>query len=284
MISEEFWSHIAVFDGVVTSHRCTRLAKRLAAAGEPAVLEFADDLAAAVYALDTPQHMARAVWDVSEPADSPSLPMSDDVFLYARLAVVAAGLQTWQRVAADADALSGRWQVASAEELLEVAPRALQMATGLDWDHETAVDMAAGSNAVAWGTIGVEEDENEEGPHWYSCGHGYDENAARDDFDTVSYALEKAIDSDPVWQAWWSSARVADLETYPYYTWTKVPKPRLGKGRRVVRVDFEFDAAILQSTSVPNLPRLAAEHQRMMLQFVQSKLGLPEIPPLPVLP
>ncbi|WP_165944356.1 DUF4240 domain-containing protein [Micromonospora sp. KC213] len=282
MISEKFWSYIALLDGVVTPDRCTRLVERLAAAGEAGVRQFADDLAAAVNALDTPQHMSQAVWDVSEPADSPPVPMSDDVFLYARLAVVAAGLRTWRQVVADPGSLSGRWQVASAEELLEVAPRALEIATGLDWDHTPVVDVAAGSNDAAWGTTAVED--NDKWWNWYMCGHEYDEKAVRDGFDSVAYDLERAIDSDAAWRAWWSNAGVPDLEVYPYYTWSVVPKPRLGKGRKVVRVHYGFDAAILHRASTQDLPQLAAEHQRAMLLFVQSKLGLPETPPLPVLP
>lgn len=69
--------------------------------------------------------------------------------------------------------------------------------------------------------------------------------------------------------------------TCPFYTWDAVPKPRLSKGRKVVRIYFGFDAAVLHSTPVQNLPRLVAEHQRAMLGYAQSRLGLPDMPPLP---
>ncbi|NES17335.1 MULTISPECIES: DUF4240 domain-containing protein [Micromonospora] len=282
MISEKFWSHVSALDGVVNPEGCGRLVESLAAGGEAEVRQFANDLATAVRALATPQHLSQAVWDVSEPAAAPALPMSDDVFLYARLAVVAAGQSTWQTVVADANAMSGRWHVADAEELLEVVPQAFRRATGLDWDDELILDPPADSEdpRVGAGATGG----HGKWWNWYMSGHMYDVKAERDDFDDAAYQLERAIDADPAWAAWWSNSGVPDLETYPSYTWDGVPKPRLSKGRKVVRVHFGFDAAVLHRTSVQDLPRLAAEHQRVMLQFVQSKLGLPEMPPLPTLP
>ncbi|MFJ6199593.1 DUF4240 domain-containing protein [Micromonospora sp. NPDC092111] len=279
MTSEKFWRYVDVLGGAATSSGCGRLVEVLGSAGEADVRQFADDLVTAVRALATPRHQTQAVWDVSEPATAAALPMSDDVFLYARLAVVAAGQRQWQTVVADPDVMSGRWQVADAEELLEVLPRAFRRATGLDWDDELIFDASPGSDQV--GAPADATDGQEKWWNWYSCGHLYDVKAERDEFDNPSVALERAIDTDPAWMAWWSNSGVPDLETYPFYTWDAPPRPRLSRGRKVVRIHLGFDAALLHHTPVQDLPRLAAEHQRAMLQYAQSKLGLPELPPLP---
>ncbi|MET8279167.1 DUF4240 domain-containing protein [Micromonospora sp. NPDC005174] len=278
MISEKFWSYIDLLDDAASPEGCGRLVESLGSAGEADVRQFADDLVEAVRALTSARHQSQAVWDVSEPAATPALPMSDDVFLYARLAVVAAGQRSWQAVCADPDAMSGRWHVADAEELLEVVPAAFRRATGLEWDEDLDFDMP-----LAGGGPGAEAGVADDGKwwNWYMCGHMYDVKAERDEFDAVSYELEAAIDADRAWRAWWAGSGVPDLETYPFYTWDVVPKQRLSKGRKVVRVHFGFDAAVLHNTPVRDLPRLAAEHQRAMFEYAQARLGLPEMPPVP---
>jgi hypothetical protein len=278
MVAEDFWSDIAVFDGVVTPQGCAVLVDRLAMRGEAAILGFADELAAAVYGLDTPEHLAQSVWDVSEP-DGPAIPMSEDVFLYARLAVVTAGRTTWQSVVADPSAMSGRWNVAAAEDLLDVAPQALRRSTGLEWDHESPCGMTTGSNTAAWGADAL--NEGEKWWRWYSCAHSYDLGADRDSFTLASHDLTCAIDTDDAWGTWWAHATVPDLELYPFYSMHVRDAPRLRKGRQVVRVQYSFDAAPLRFTPEEELPRLAADHHRTMLEFVRTRLRLPALPPLP---
>ncbi|WP_433320075.1 DUF4240 domain-containing protein [Micromonospora chersina] len=169
----------------------------------------ADDLVEAVRALTTARHQSQAVWDVSKPATAPALAMSDDVFLYARLAVVAAGQRTWQAVLADPDAVSGRWRVADAEELLDVVPAAYRRATGLDWDDDLDFDMPlAGDGARAGAGAAGGEDK---WWTWYMCGHMYDVKGERDEFDDASSALKAAIDADPAWRAWRGASGVPDL-------------------------------------------------------------------------
>ncbi|MFY1656118.1 DUF4240 domain-containing protein [Micromonospora sp. WMMD1274] len=275
MISKKFWSYIDVLGGAVTPEGCGRLAESLASAGAADVRQFADDLVEAVRAF-APRHQSQAVWDVSEPATAPALLMSDDVFLYARLAVVAAGQGTWQAVLADPAAMSGRWRVADAEGLLDVVPAAYRRATGLDWDDDLVFDRPLDGDSAR-----AEADGDHKWWNWYMCGHMYDVKAERVEFDAASYALEAVIDGNPAWRSWWDASGVPDLETFPFYTWEAVPKPRLSKGRKKVRVRFGFEAAVLHATPVQDLPRLAAEHQWAMLGYVQSRLGLPEMPPLP---
>lgn len=150
MTSADFWPLIALLEGEPSEEGLARLEDELVARGGDAAERFADDLALAVHAIDTPAHMRQPVKDVSEPDEGLALQMSPDVFLYTRLAVVAAGEQAWRRVLADPGALAGRWAVADGEALLYVAERAYERATGLAWEHEPVVGMEAGDNREAW--------------------------------------------------------------------------------------------------------------------------------------
>ena len=107
MTKDDFRAAIAILGGVADDASTSRLVDYLADRGEPAIVAFAEALARAVFDLDTPTHGAQSVYDSSEDGDGPAIPMSSDVFLHARLAVVASGRDTYERVLADPTAMSG---------------------------------------------------------------------------------------------------------------------------------------------------------------------------------
>jgi hypothetical protein len=138
---DEFWTLI----GSLGEGDPDVLVGRLAAMPVTAITGFADRLAEALYGLDTPELADQPVWDVEQdPETDKPLSPSTDAFLYTRCAVVASGRETYDRVRAEPVALAGQWDLGW-EDLLYVAPRAYEQATGEEWDHESPVDYETGA-------------------------------------------------------------------------------------------------------------------------------------------
>lgn len=146
---EQFWQYVADLGGRAEPEGFAALIETLAQLRSAAICSFADHLATALYALDSRDRMAQPIRDTADGPDSPAFPLSKEVFLYARLAVVVAGRETWQRVVDDPAAMAGTWDL-GAEELLYVAPAAFAQRTGSDWTHRTELDHTTGSNADGW--------------------------------------------------------------------------------------------------------------------------------------
>lgn len=280
MTKDDFWAAIAILGGVADDASTSRLVDYLADRGEPAIVAFAETLARAVFDLDTPTHGAQSVYDSSEDADGPAIPMSSDVFLHARLAVVASGRDAYERVLADPTAMSGVWPLAEAESLLDVAGRAYEAATGLLWDHQTTVSMETGSNAAAWGSSA--EPEHGKWWTWLMVGSGWDVGTSdRQRYLAAMHLLERALDADPAWQEWWSHASAPDLELNPFYSNDSLDPARVRRGRKVVRCEYSFDAREIAAAAGEALPGLAASNLRTMLELVRDKLRLPPLPNVP---
>ena len=147
--TEQFWQYIAELDGRAEPEVFAALIEKLAQLRSAAICSFADQLATVLFALDSRDRMAQPIRDTADGPDSPAFPLSKEVFLYARCAVVLAGRDTWQRVVDDPSAMAGTWDL-GAEELLYVAPAAFAQRTGSDWTHRTALDHTTGSNAAGW--------------------------------------------------------------------------------------------------------------------------------------
>ncbi|MCU1412370.1 MAG: hypothetical protein JWR04_3077 [Rhodoglobus sp.] len=105
------------------------------------ILRFHEALAAKLYALDLPELFA---------VQDGEFPMSEDVFLYTRCAIVAAGRAAYERVLGERALRQDDWGEGEAEALLSVAPEAFGLRTGEELDHETVVSYETGSNP-AWG-------------------------------------------------------------------------------------------------------------------------------------
>ncbi|GGL98524.1 DUF4240 domain-containing protein [Nakamurella endophytica] len=148
MTEGDFWTLIAALGGSIDRIAAEGLADQLRARGEDAVTGFADHLAAALYAIDTSTGADQLIVDPT--AGPEPMTMSDDLFRYARCAVVAAGRPTWQRGPGRPDANGRRLGGLRREWLLTVAPDAYGAPTGRPWTHETPVCYETGSNPDGW--------------------------------------------------------------------------------------------------------------------------------------
>jgi len=279
MIESDFWRTIAILKGRADEEAISRLIDHLAEQGEKAVRKFADELARAVHALDTPAHFKQPVRDESEPAELDPLPMSSDVFLYARLAVVASGRQTYERVLADPAALAGTWPVAGAEDLLGVAEHAYERTAGDAWEHELPVSMETGSNAAAWGT---NEPDNHTDDTWITLVVAYDVGFwPRVEYARVHVKLEQALKNDPEWKEWWAHSSRARLEVYGWLTLSAPTTPKVRRGRAIITVEHDLDARPVVSASSQELSGIAVSHAFTMLDHARSKLKMPPLPSMP---
>ena len=149
---DDFWNLIATTGGSIDEESAEALSTRLALRPAEEIVQFADHLASLLYDLDSPTAAAQLVTDPTAGEDP--FELSDDLFLYARCAVVAAGRDAYERVLADPTALAGEWPVFDGEFLITVAPTAYEMATGEEYDHEPPVSYETGSNSGLWESAG----------------------------------------------------------------------------------------------------------------------------------
>src|SRR5689334_4364507 len=156
-----------------------RLADELSDQGAADIRDFADHLARALHALDTPAHF-RAV------------ATSGTSFLGVRCAAVAAGANAYRTVLNVPAALAS-YAGRSGAQLLPVAERAYRTSTRGDWQHRTAVSTRTGSNAAAWGDSWLH-------PH---MGTTFGDGPAPQDYMIALRHVALTIDADPGWRSWW---------------------------------------------------------------------------------
>lgn len=149
MTKDEFWELIGTLNGSAAPDGIAALTETLTQRPRAEIVAFAEHLAQALYAIDSRDRMAQPVRDTADGPNAPAFPLSKEVFLYARAAVVVAGRGVWQQVVDDPTAMAGTWDL-GAEELLYVAPVAFEHRTGSDWNHRTAVSRETGSNEAGW--------------------------------------------------------------------------------------------------------------------------------------
>lgn len=122
----DFWRLIATLGGRVGESSCASLARTLAQGGAAAIAEFEGSLYVALARLDREENRDSVISDISDANNLSVTTMSDDMFLYARCAVVAAGYERWRQVAEDPAAFSGPWDL-NAERLLAVPELAREL-------------------------------------------------------------------------------------------------------------------------------------------------------------
>jgi Protein of unknown function (DUF4240) len=141
----EFWTLIGVLGGSTARRAVNRLAKHLAKLGEPAVMGFANSLAAKVARLDTPELL-----DMGRKMPG-AMRLSDDTGLYLRFAIVAGGEERFHRAMANPD---DAWRAGGGidgERLGDVASEAFQILSGREVQLVTTINVETGSNRSAWG-------------------------------------------------------------------------------------------------------------------------------------
>ena len=148
MIESEFWELIGTLPGRVDDLSAEQLTGRLASEGPARIINFADILAEKLYAIDHPVGAEQLIRD---PTAGPSpMTMGDDLFLYARCAVVAAGKSSWERILNNPAGMAGTWYAFDGEFLLLVAPDAWERVTDTAYTHESPVSYETGSNTDNW--------------------------------------------------------------------------------------------------------------------------------------
>lgn len=260
MDEQTFWALVGTIGRDPADSAFDRLADQLSDHGAADIRDFADHLARALYALDTPAHYRAAG-------------TSPESFLRVRCAVVAAGIRAYRQVLRTPAAVAG---FAPCGSLLPVAERAYATSTRGAWTHETPVSHDTGSNAGAWEA------------HWLRPHMG---TTTRDGRTPQAYmiALQHVavtLDTDPAWRTWWRRAGVSECEL------GIVAEGRLDHLRPSADIRRAGDKVRANFTCSPphddgrpaDLFPLAVAEVTGMFEVIREAIGLPALPPVPTLP
>ncbi|MEV7782845.1 DUF4240 domain-containing protein [Kitasatospora sp. NPDC088351] len=152
---ERFWQLIDGLGGAAGTadcqgfdDACARLTEVLAERPLEEIIGFGERLAEALYRLDREDFGRLPVLGMELPDGSP-FPQSDDGFLYARAAVVAAGREVYEDVLGHPERFAP-FTASSCESLLYVHEEAFELVTGAEWDRPTRYDYESCSNREGW--------------------------------------------------------------------------------------------------------------------------------------
>jgi uncharacterized protein DUF4240 len=263
MDEQTFWKLVGSVNPQAVDHdpaHFDRLADELSDHGAADIRDFADHLARALYALDTPEHY-RAVQT------------SGVSFLGVRCAAVAAGAQAYRRVLrspGELAAYAGR----PGTELLPVAERAYRTSTRTEWRHETVVSPSTGSNVVAWGASWLH-------PH---MGTTTGDGRAPQEYMVALRHVALTLDADPAWRAWWrhSGLNACELGIVAEGTLDHL-RPSADLRRYADQLKANFTCALPTGGRAGLFARANTE-VRAMFEVIREAMSLPELPPTPPLP
>jgi uncharacterized protein DUF4240 len=271
---DEFWQLLKTLGRDAGDDDFDRLMARLADRPPADIIGFADRLAAALWALDTPAHHAAA-----ETA-------SDDVFLYIRCAVVAAGRRTYDRVLRKPAALQ-KFADDEAELLLTVAEQAYEQATGALWEHETPVSYETGSNTAAWGHTPPVPPAGKaaETAGWLELALGTGIQGPPRAYSIFLHDVVDAVAVDPAWRRWWKPTGVAECQLSLLLddADSSPPETTVKKGRKRVQIHVTRDPGRFPFDDPHALLARATGDLRDLLELTRERLGLGPLPPLPEL-
>lgn len=263
-----------------------QLTDRLAEQSPADIVAFADHLAQVLHELDGPERAAQLVVDPT--VDDEPMTMSDDLFLYARCAVVAAGRRTFDVVLADPAQMARTWPVFDGEHLLGVAPAAYELATGDPFDHEAPVSYETGSDIQAEGggtgsDTSIEaaasrdreptQDElldvavqNRRGRGWMSVTSSAENRLPwRPVYHRYQGEYVNWINHDYAWTRWWVSHPYRDLIINAWLDPDNDESPAANKGSKDLTLDLHLDGRFLLSTNRRvHLHRARADLQRLL--------------------
>lgn len=259
MDEQAFWDLVGGLGRNPDDRAFDRLTDRLADHGAADIRDFADHLARALYALDTPAHYRAA-----EAAGD---------FVGIRCAAVAAGADVYRHVLRHPQAL-GTFRT-PAGGLLPVAERAHCTATRTTWRHEPPVDHRTGANADAWGG------------HWLHphLGTTSGDGRAPQAYMIALQHVVVTLDTDPAWQSWWRQSGAPECEL------GIVAEGRLDhlrpsadiRVREKVRANFTCTVPRTERRPADLVPAAVAEVTGMF-EVIREAIGLPALPPVPPLP
>jgi hypothetical protein len=270
---DEFWQLVNTLGRDADDDDFDRLVARLASRPQADISGFADRLAAALWALDTPAHHAAAQT------------ASADVFLYVRCAVVAAGRRTYDRVLRKPVMLR-KFGDEEAELLLTVAAQAYEQATGLLWEHETPVSYETGSNTAAWGhnsaTLPAAQSTKAAGWLELTLGTGMQDSPPQA-YAVLLNGAADAVAADLAWQRWWEpvGVRACQLSLLLDAADFSPAEATVKKGRKRVQVHVTRDPGLFPFDDPQALLTRATDDLRDLLDLTRERLGLGSLPPLP---
>jgi hypothetical protein len=254
MDEQTFWALVGS-----TGHDFDRLADALSDHGADDIRDFADHLARALHALDTPAHFRAAQRSGSQ-------------FLAVRCAAVAAGPAAYRQVLSAPDRLAG-YVDRPADQLLPVAERAYQVSTRGAWRHEPAVATHTGANTAAWGSSWLH-------PH---MGTTTGESHAPQDYMIALRHVALTLDADPAWRSWWRRSGLAACELGIV---AEGNLDHLRPSADIRRLDDRLRAnftCALPSTDA-DLPTRATSEVRAMFEVIRQAMSMPALPPTPPVP
>ena len=293
MDEDEFWDLVSLLEGRADPDGVERLTAALAQRPPEEIEGFEDQLAEALHALDTRAHFTQPVRDAEDGAVGEPLALSDDSFLYARAAVVAAGRDVYRRVAADPAAFAGTWDL-GAEILLSVAEDAYEQATDLAWDHEPPVSYETGANTAGWSrtpgpalpplrTKTAEESNGLFG--WLALIYIEDYGVGRqaEEYENALQQLRRGLNLDPAWQRWWAGVDAAEL-ALDVAVHRGPDSVRTRRGKRRHTVDVQVSVRRIARTPREDRSQLARADLHAWLQQATAKWRLPPLPEMPAAP
>ena len=235
-----------------------RLVDELSDHGAADIRDFADHLARALHALDTPAHY-RAV------------AASGASFLGVRCAAVAAGARAYRKVLSAPTALAS-YAGRPGAQLLPVAERAFRTSTRADWQHRPEVDTHTGANLTAWGGSWLR-------PHMGTTGA----SSAPQDYMIALRHVALTLDADQAWRRWWGRSGLAACEL-GIVAEGKLDhlRPSADIRRCADRLRANFTCALPGDGA--DLPTRAAAEVRAMFEVIRQAMSMPGLPPTPPVP
>jgi hypothetical protein len=260
MDEQTFWDLVATVGRDPGADAYDRLADHLSDHGAADIRDFADHLARALYALDTPAHFRAAAED----------------FLPARCAAVIAGPDAYRQVLASPATL-GRYVFRHGERLLPVAERAYRISTRGAWDHHPPVGIRTGSNAGAWRHCWLHP----------LLGTTTGTDRVPQAYMAALQHVAVALDTDPAWRDWWRRSGLTECEL-GIVAESRLDHLRPSADIRMVddKVRANFTCALPAGAGTGSVDLLepAAAELTGMFGVIREAIGLPRLPPVPALP
>jgi uncharacterized protein DUF4240 len=255
-----FWSLVGTIGRRPAADAHDRLTDELSDHGADDIRDFADHLARALYALDTPAHYRAA----------------PDRFVAARCAAVAAG-ETAYREVLTAPATLSRYADGRGDALVSVAERAYRVSTRGAWEHRTPVSHETGANAEAWQASWLHP----------MLGTTTRDGRAPQAYMVALQHVAATLDTDAAWLAWWRRSGLAECELGIVAEGRLDhlrPSADIRRAGDKVRANFTCALPASAGSRASELLPLATTELVGMFEVIREAIGLPVLPPVPPLP